>query len=245
MADGSGTSLENYTLDEEGNRITSHLASFHVTNPANRVTEDEAFQFEYDVNGNLVRRTTKATGETWVYEYSVYDELIRATRQSGLDAATAQESIAYVFDAMGRRHTERKSDASNTLTGGANFRYDGQHLAHEQVLDATGAIASLNWYSHSDYTDDLVSLTPSVGDNGAVSSNTTATGSLAPAADAFYYHTDHQGSVRAITDEAGNVVNEYAYDSYGNAEVAVETVWQLGLRRASQAFILFNRYSID
>ena len=71
-----------------------------------------------------------------------------------------------------------------------------------------------------------MSLTPSVGGNGAVSSNTTATGNLAPAADAFYYHTDHQGSVRAITDEAGNVVNEYSYDAYGNAEVAVETVLQ-------------------
>jgi len=228
VADGSGVAIESYELDEEGNRITSHLASFHVTNPANRVTEDEFFQFESDVNGNLVRKTEKATGETWVYEYSVYDELTSATRQTTLDPATAQESIVYVFDAMGRRHTERKLDATtgDTLIGGANFRYDGQHLAHEQTLDTAGTVSDVRWYSHSDITDDLVSLTPSAGDTGTVSSSTTATGPLAPAADAFYYHTDHQGSVRAITDEAGNVVNEYAYDSYGNVEIAVEAVLQ-------------------
>ena len=33
-----------------------------------------------------------------------------------------------------------------------------------------------------------------------------------------------QGSVRRITDDAGLVVNEYEYDSYGNAESAIEGV---------------------
>ena len=32
----------------------------------------------------------------------------------------------------------------------------------------------------------------------------------------YYFHTDDQGSVRAITDATGNTVNEYRYDSYGN-----------------------------
>jgi len=127
VSDATGTSLENYTLDDEGNRITSHLASFHVTNPANRVTEDEAHQFEYDVNGNLVRKTNTQTGATSTYTYSVYDELISVTQDTG--------TIAYVYDAMGRRHTERKTDNVGSSSGGANFRYDGQHLAVEQVLD--------------------------------------------------------------------------------------------------------------
>ena len=37
-------------------------------------------------------------------------------------------------------------------------------------------------------------------------------------------HADHQGSIRAITDSAGTVVNDYDYDSFGNFEVAIEGI---------------------
>ncbi len=39
-------------------------------------------------------------------------------------------------------------------------------------------------------------------------------------------HTDHQSSVRALTDETGAIVNEYAYTAYGDGEAAVEGVEQ-------------------
>jgi RHS repeat-associated protein len=42
----------------------------------------------------------------------------------------------------------------------------------------------------------------------------------------YSVHTDHQGSVRALTDLTGGVVNTYAYDAYGNAEAAVESLPQ-------------------
>jgi RHS repeat-associated protein len=42
----------------------------------------------------------------------------------------------------------------------------------------------------------------------------------------YSIHTDHQGSVRAVTDLTGGVVNSYAYDAYGNAEAAVESLPQ-------------------
>ena len=74
-----GAELEAYTLDEEGNRLASHASFFHVTDPANRLTEDETHSFEYDVNGNLVRKTDKPSGLTWRYGYTVYDELASAS----------------------------------------------------------------------------------------------------------------------------------------------------------------------
>ena len=42
----------------------------------------------------------------------------------------------------------------------------------------------------------------------------------------FTYHTDHLGSVRFMTDQAGNIANEYDYDSYGRVTGEVETVEQ-------------------
>jgi YD repeat-containing protein len=68
VKDGGGASLETYTLDQEGNRIVSHRSGFHVTDAANRLQEDEKTQFEYDVNGNMVRKTVKASGATWRYQ---------------------------------------------------------------------------------------------------------------------------------------------------------------------------------
>jgi YD repeat-containing protein len=78
VKDGGGATLESYTLDPEGNRIASHRSSFHVTDPANRLQEDANSQFEYDVNGNMVRKTVKASGVAWRYSYTVYDELASA-----------------------------------------------------------------------------------------------------------------------------------------------------------------------
>ncbi|MYV97268.1 RHS repeat-associated core domain-containing protein [Streptomyces sp. SID3343] len=40
----------------------------------------------------------------------------------------------------------------------------------------------------------------------------------------YYYLTDAQGSVIAMTDKNGNKVNTYAYDPYGNARTTTETV---------------------
>jgi RHS repeat-associated protein len=49
----------------------------------------------------------------------------------------------------------------------------------------------------------------------------------APSQTAHYsVHTDHQGSVRAVPDLTGQIVNSHAYDAYGNAEAAVESLPQ-------------------
>ena len=44
------------------------------------------------------------------------------------------------------------------------------------------------------------------------------------AGQAYFYHRDHLGSVRLVTDAAGAVVNSYDYDAYGNFEAISETV---------------------
>ena len=47
-----------------------------------------------------------------------------------------------------------------------------------------------------------------------------------PAVGSLYYSTDHLGTVRALTDDSGNVVADLDHDSYGNPEVTVESVTQ-------------------
>ena len=54
---------------------------------------------------------------------------------------------------------------------------------------------------------------------------TFVSGSTAPEGE-FSYHADHLGSVRFLTNEVGEVVNEYDYDAYGRPEILQETVAQ-------------------
>ena len=44
--------------------------------------------------------------------------------------------------------------------------------------------------------------------------------------DRYTYHTDHLGSIRFLTDAAGNISSAYDYDSYGNIIIQLESVEQ-------------------
>ncbi|MGP4687089.1 RHS repeat-associated core domain-containing protein [Agrobacterium pusense] len=102
----------------------------------------------------------------------------------------------------------------------------GEHVAAEADVDGAGVASEPRRYSHTDSVDDLAGITLAAGAGGVPSSTATATGANAPSASSYYVHTDHLGSVRAVTDDAGSVVNEYSYDSYGQPERTVETVPQ-------------------
>lgn len=227
VTDGGGELVESYTLDAEGNRLTSHMSKLHLTDPANRLVDDERHEFEYDVNGNLIRKTVKASGLTWRYGYSAYDELVLVSRHaSASTGAPAALTITYGYDALARRVWERRQDASGTETSFRSFLHDGEHVAAEADVDSAGVASEPRRYSHTDGVDDLAGITLAAGAGGVPSSTATATGANAPSASSYYVHTDHLGSVRAVTDDAGSVVNEYSYDSYGQPETAVETVPQ-------------------
>lgn len=223
VKDSAGQTVESYGLDEEGNRITSHRSSTHTTRSANRLVEDETHQFEYDVNGNQIRKTVKATGLSWHYGYSVYDELISVGRYPS--ATSADLTVAYAYDALGRRALEERRDDTGQVTARKSFLHDGEHVAAEAGIDTNGAATAPRRYSHTDGVDDIAALTLPAGQDTA-SPTAEMQGPDAPAAASYYYSTDHQSSVRAITNDAGLVVNEYSYDSYGNPETAVDTLKQ-------------------
>jgi RHS repeat-associated protein len=226
VTDAANSNLETYTLDAEGNRITSHKSSYHVTDAANRLNEDQTHAFEYDVNGNMVRKTVKASGETWRYSYTVFDELARASRRASADPA-APELLwkAYFYDGFGRLSLETGSAGPVDTTV---LYHDGEHIIAEAKDNGTGlgsdGVNITNWYTHSDATDDLLAITPQAA-SGVPTPGIQ--GFTTPSQTQHYsVHTDHQGSVRAITDLTGQIVNAYAYDAYGNAEAAVESLTQ-------------------
>jgi hypothetical protein len=174
----------------------------------------------------MVRKTVKASGETWRYSYTMFDELARASRHASADVASPElEWKAYGYDGFGRLDIETGS-AGPTAT--KVLYYDGEHI----IAEASDANPDPNtnvgndgnnitrWYTHSDATDDLLAITPQAAPTGLYDS------AVPSQVEHYSVHTDHQGSVRAVTDLTGGVVNIYAYDAYGNAEAAVESLPQ-------------------
>lgn len=110
--------------------------------------------------------------------------------ESRLTQATAGGmTAAYTYDPLGRRLTKT---VNGTTT---RFLYDGDQILAE--TDAAGNITAK--YVHSSGIDEPLRMERS----GVVS----------------YYHPDGLGSIAALTNSSGAVVERYAYDSYGEPRI--------------------------
>jgi RHS repeat-associated protein len=101
---------------------------------------------------------------------------------------SATVTINYDYDALGRR-------ASKTVTGLGTTSYllDGD----EEIAEYNGATLARRYITGPGVDDRIMHFD--------VSTNTRT-----------YYHTNHQGSVMAMTDGSGNLTQRIGYDEYGN-----------------------------
>lgn len=105
-------------------------------------------------------------------------------------------AINYAYDALGRRI---EKNIGGVLT---RYVYDGEDI----FLETDGTSSLQARYTHGERTDQPLAFEWGGSE--------------------FYYHADHLGSVRQVTDALGSVVNEYDYDSYGRLLSRFETVSQ-------------------
>ena len=189
-----------YGLDRMGNRtnVTSTAAcsgdymmdgSAFFDFQMNQYTATPCDTRTYDDNGNLVSRSSLATGAVTTYSYDYADRLVAV--QSEVDNGTGGKTItpvaSYTYDALGRR-------ASKTLNQGTlaastrQYCYDGTCAIEERV---NGAVASS--YLLQDCA--LIGLRQGSQD--------------------YFVHTDDQGNALALTGANGAVAERYDYDDYG------------------------------
>ena len=134
---GTTTNAESYDYDLVGNRTTSFLSSSHNHDDLNRLTEDDAFTYTYDNNGNLKTKTDKATPtDVTTYHWDAQDQLVQIDRP---DATT----ITYKYDGLGRRI---EKNVAGTVT---RYVYDGEDM----LLEYDGTNTFLTRYSHGDQVD--------------------------------------------------------------------------------------------
>jgi len=131
---------EAFSLDSVGNRITSHLSTTYSNDAANRLTADAQFDYVYDLNGNLSKKTLRANGNVTTYSYDGENQLTQIV-------APGNVSTTYRYDGVGRR-IEKNVNGQVT-----RYVYDGLDILNEY----SGSTLQAR-YTEGPGTDDVLSV---------------------------------------------------------------------------------------
>jgi len=187
-ANHSGQDDEAYAYDANGNRIGDP----YVTGPNNQILSDAAYDYEYDAEGNLVRKAERATGLVSHYAYDHRNRLIRFEQRSAGGIVLAD--AAYVYDVFDRRIVKSvdPDGAGPAPRHETRFAYDGLNVWAD--FDALNQVSAR--YLHAEGLDNLLAR-------------------WRPTDGTAWYLTDYLGTVRDIVDAAGVIINQPDYDSFG------------------------------
>ncbi len=188
----SGSTPESYQYDSLGNRVSSQLSTtYKYDSLTNQLLEDDTFTYSYDANGNLQTKTNKSNNQTTTYTYDADNQLIKITFPNS-------SFVTYSYDGLGRRI---EKNVSGVMT---RYVYDGGDI----LMEYNSVNQLTAYYIHGPGIDEPLSVARDLNHNSTFESN-----------EHFFYHTDALGSVTAITDNTGNLVESYQYDSFGNPTI--------------------------
>ncbi|UUO09290.1 choice-of-anchor D domain-containing protein [Blastopirellula sp. J2-11] len=219
---------QTFTYDENGNRISGA----YVIGPNNQILSNGVYNYQYDAEGNRIRRTEIATGAYLLYSWDHRNRLIGITEKDSLD--TTLKTVVYAYDALGRRiakEIDANGDGDLADAGDSEERYyhDGQQIALR--TDGDGTI--LNRYLYGPNIDQVIA------DEDAV------------AGDVLWAATDHLGSVRHLADydevtKDVTIANSIDYDAFGNivseTNAAIDHIYAYtGRDRDKESDLQYNR----
>jgi len=161
----------------------------HSSNPCMGAVEYEVETTQHDTAGRITRRTI--AGHHYHYSYDAIGRLV-----SYIDSVDSSNNAAYKYDALGNR--------VEMTVGGVRTRfiYQGADVIAGLVDENNdGVIDRKRYYWNLQKIDQK---------GGFVDVDPDGTRHW------YYYLTDQVGSVLAVIDSDGNIVNQYDYDAFGN-----------------------------
>lgn len=184
-----------FAYDPVGNRTTGG----NVVNAGNQLTADASHSYQYDDNGNLIRKTLLATGNFTVYTYDPENRLTKV-EEFAAGASTPAATSTYRYDGLGRR-IEKVANGQTKRYG-----YDFEDI----LLEYDGTNTLLARYTHGPGIDEPIAMTRGgstffyhADAQGSVSELTDGSGAVAKS-----YSYDAFGN---ILDQSGTVENSYTY----------------------------------
>ncbi len=185
---GSAIAVYRYTLDGLGNRTS--IAEFE---PIPAVQSVRNINSTYGVDN----RTVSATGSTLNHDANGNLTAVAGTGAANYtydvfnrltQSAAPGQNTQYEYDALGERITR-------TSNGNVTKYIVSSATSISQVLADTDNAGNITSYY--------------VYGRGLISK-------ITPAGQTYYYHFGNAGNTVALTDTAGNIINRYAYDSFGS-----------------------------
>jgi len=165
----SGIADESYTYNQASDRTSwPDSPSSSVVYTADRLSRDGRYDYAYDDEGNLVRRTERATGRATTYEWNADHEL---TAIQYPDGTTSR----YRYDPLGRRiEVDDAGQVRRFVWDGANVvaEYDGassllaSYVTTEDAGEVLAARRGSTWETY--LQDGLGSVVAVVDEAGSV-----------------------------------------------------------------------------
>jgi len=113
-------------------------------------------------------------------------------------SGTPSVNAAYAYDALGRRVSK---SSGNTVT---IFVNSGYQILTEYTSISNGPFTEAQSFVYATYIDDPIAL---------ISTNVT-----------YFYHSNQQFSIGAITDSNGNLSERYGYNAYGKTVIMADSI---------------------
>jgi len=201
---------QSFTYDLNGNRT----GSGNVTGADNRLTSNATWDFVYDANGNMTRRTLKSDNSYIEYTYDHRDRLTDVRYRNS--AGTLTKRVHFGYDALNRRYLQTVENGSGTILStvyyvNQGFRKDRGDAGDEIALRLDGTGSVISRYLHGSLVDEVLAE-ENIGSGGV--------------RDVLWAMTDHQGSVRdlaRVTAGTASVVNHIVYDAFGKTVSETDT----------------------
>jgi len=191
----SAGSVTDFTYDKAGNNL-NNSAVYNLLN--NQMSENALYKITYDSMGNIKTKYNRLTNTTSNYTFNSRNQLVSYEQLDENNQTT--KTLSYTYDAFNRRVSKTDTSAgSATVT--QKYLYDGDDII--AILDNQNQVIAT--ITHDESIDTPLSITNANG--------------------TFYYHRDHQGSIVALTDSSGQVVESFTYDNhYGSIVDHTKTV---------------------
>ncbi len=156
--------------------------------------------YEYDLNGNLIKKTETIQGNAKLITSYTYDDenrLITVTMAKG----NKTKEISFAYDPFGRRIS--KTIEKDELNDDNSTNKKDYPLTTFYIYDEQNIIAE---YDQNGKQTASYIHGPNIDEPLAAEINNTR----------VYYHADGLGSITTLTNHMGHKVQQYNYDSFGN-----------------------------
>ncbi len=219
VAEQSRSTVTQFSYNAAGNQIQND----QDYNSLNQLIEDREYLYAYDKRGNLQEKLHKQTQTRSIYVFNLFDQLQKVKTVD--KDKNLIEGFKFSYDALNRRVIKTSYTQENLPHGTTqHYLYDNENIV--AILDENKTL--LVTIIHDANTDTPLSITTHQNEAKPLDDYETHTLYTNLSEEeklhiykgrqkrTYYYHRDHQGSITALTNEAGDIVESFLYDeAYG------------------------------